>query len=541
MFEYRYSVWYTLKNGKERRKMSEVILFDLDGTITASAEGITKCIQYALGHFGIKEPDLKKLECFIGPPLKEQFMKYSNLSEKQAETAVSLYRERYVTTGIYENKLYDGIESVLRLLKAKGKTLGIASAKPTVYVTQVLENFNLTQYFSVVVGAELDGTRSDKAEIIEEALALLGMQDNRWAVVMVGDRGSDVKGALKCGIQCIGVAYGYGGIYELETAGAIYIAQTVEDLKVLAGSSRSNSKDNANEARNQAPQQAMQIGLWHKLWRVLYPIGFYYVIMLATTIIISIIIMALSGAWHGYDIEALTQAEQRHQLLIASISAIISIPVFIGIYRTDWRLRAKGVLGSKRGKERNSSMGAYAATVLLMISASQALNILINIFRLNEIFPHYAENVNDAIVAQPALGTSLLVVGMLLPLVEELVFRGLVFKRIQDYAGTFIGIFVSGLLFGIYHNNMVQFIYATLLGWLLAFIFNQTRNIIIPIIGHMVANIWSIVVQRLLGNIMPRDEVFEYVLVGVLITVAILSLIYICRWKENAVEVNQGE
>ena len=509
--------------------MSEVILFDLDGTITDSAEGITKCIQYALGHFGIEEPDLKKLECFIGPPLKEQFMRYSNLSEKQAETAISLYRERYVKTGIYENKLYDGIESVLRLLKAKGKILGIASAKPTVYVTQVLEYFNLTQYFSAIVGAELDGTRSDKAELIEYALELLGMKNNRSGVLMVGDRASDVGGALKCGIQCIGVAYGYGGIYELETAGAIYIAQTVEDLKIMAGSSRTTDKESDGATKATQPQKALHVGFWHKFWRVLYPMGIYYVIMVAVAIGVSLVFMALNGAWHGYDIEAIMQAEQGHSLLIAAIAAGISIPIFIVMYRQDGHLRAKGLLGLQRDRERNSSLGTYFGTILLMISASQALNILINIFRLNEIFPYYAENINDSIIVQPSLPASLFVVGIILPLVEELVFRGLVFKRIQDYLGTFIGIFVSGLLFGIYHENMVQFIYATLLGWLLAFVFNQTRNIIIPIIGHMVANIWSILGQRLLADIMPSDKAFEYVLAGILITVACLSLIYICK------------
>ena len=518
--------------------MSEVILFDLDGTITDSAEGITKCIQYALGHFGIEEPDLKKLECFIGPSLKEQFMKYSNLSEKQAETAISLYRERYVKTGIYENRLYDGIESVLRLLRAKDKTLGIASAKPTIYVKQVLEYFNLTQYFSVIVGAELDGKRSDKAEVIEYALELLGMQNHRSDVLMVGDRASDVTGALRCGIQCIGVAYGYGGIYELETAGAIYIAQTVEDLKVMAGSSRTAAKEERQAANNQARQKAVQLGFWHKLWRVLYPMGLYYAIMVATTIVISLIFMALNGAWNGYDVETIMQAEQGHTLLIASISAAISIPLFITMYRQDWTLRAKGLLGQTKGKDHNSSFGAYVGTVLLMITASQALNSLINIFKLNEIFPYYAEHINDSIIAKPPLLASLFAVGILIPIVEELVFRGLVFKRIQDCVGTFIGIFVSGLLFGIYHENMVQFIYATILGWLLAFIFNQTRNIVIPIIGHIVANIWSIVGQRLLVGIMPSDTVMKYVLVGILITVASLSLIYICRWKSNAREAN---
>ena len=516
--------------------MSEVILFDLDGTITDSAEGITKCIQYALGHFGIEEPDLKKLECFVGPPLKEQFMKYSNLSEKQAMTAISLYRERYVRVGIYENRLYGGIESVLRLLKAKGKTLGIASSKPTVYVKQVLEYFKLTQYFSVIAGAELDGERTDKADVIEYALELLGMQNNRADVLMVGDRASDVEGALKCGMQCIGVAYGYGGIYELEMAGAIYIAQTVEDLKILVGSSRSDNKTHSQATP--VPQEEMPTEVWHKLWRVLYPLGFYYIIMVGVAIGISLIYILLNGAWYGYDIESIMSVEREHSLLIAGIVAGISIPIFSLIYRQDWIWRVKGILGSEQGEEPNASIGAYLGTVLLMITASQALNILINVFKLNVIFPHYADNVNNTIISDPPLAVVILVVGILVPVAEELVFRGLVFKRTQDYMGTFIAIFLSGLLFGIYHENMVQFIYATILGWLLAFIFSQTRNIVIPIVGHIVANLWSIVGQRLLPWIMPSDKTMAYVLLGILVTVASLSLIYICRWNSNVRKAN---
>ena len=516
--------------------MSDVILFDLDGTITDSAEGITKCIQYALGHFGIEEPDLKKLECFVGPPLMEQFVKYSNLSKKQAETAVSLYRERYVKTGIYENRLYEGIESVLRLLKARGKTLGIASAKPTVYVMQVLENFNLTQYFSVVVGAELDGTRSDKAEIIECALELLDMQNDRSNVLMVGDRGSDVSGALRCGIQCIGVAYGYGGIYELETAGAIYIAQTVEDLKVLAGSSRLEASN--QELKNQELQKTADVGIWQQLWRMLYPLGIYYTIMIVIAVVVSLVVLIRAGAWRGYDIETLMNVEFEYSLLIAGIGAIISIPIFIRMYRIDWVLRVKGFLGRERGNINNSSLGTYFGTVILMMTASQALNIMISAFKLNEVFPYYAENVNGALIAEPSLVVSLLVVGVLVPVAEELVFRGLLFKRIQDYAGTFTGVFVSGLIFGIYHENMVQFIYATILGWILAFVFSKTRNIIIPIMAHIVANCWSIVGQRLVPGLIPRDDTFSYILLGILIIVAGFSMIYVCSGQSNESEEN---
>lgn len=504
-------------------QMSEVILFDLDGTITDSGEGIMNCVQYALGHFGINETSRKSLEAYVGPPLKEQFIKVNGFSEKQAEIAVSLYRERYVKTGIFENRVYDGIESVLRLLKSSGKRLGIASSKPGIFVNQVLDHFGLTQYFEVIVGSELDGTRSKKAEVIEYALELLGMQNDRANVLMVGDRAYDVKGALQCGIQCIGVAYGYGGIYELETAGAIYIAQTVEDLKVLAGSARSEAKK--QNGKNQISKRAAHMGFWHKIWDAFYPVGIYFLIGLAVVVVASLIIMALNDAWYGYDLETLLVTEQSHQLLLLSIVAVVGIPIFLRMYLRDRKLR---------GIKNKVAVTTYVATAVLMLAASQAVNILIDLLKLNEKFPHYAENVSPQLVTEPTLIATILVVGVLTPVVEELVFRGLLFKRLQDYITTPVAIVVSALLFGAYHENMVQFIYATILGLLLAFVLSKTGSISVPIVGHIIANLWSIVVSRLIPIVVTMDVIAKYVVLVGLIVVSAVALIYIIRNKVQA-------
>ena len=196
--------------------MSRIILFDLDGTLTDSAEGIVKSVQYALAHFGIEEPDTEKLKCFYTYIyFLEQFMQYCHMSKRQAETAVAVYRERYAKTGIYENRLYEGIPQLLELLKQEKKILGVASSKPEIYVRRILEYFQIDQYFDVIVGANMDGTRTKKSEVIEEALERLQAEESREEVLMVGDRFHDVAGALECGIQCIGAAYGYGGEAEL--------------------------------------------------------------------------------------------------------------------------------------------------------------------------------------------------------------------------------------------------------------------------------------------------------------------------------------
>ncbi len=212
--------------------MFDTILFDLDGTLTDPKIGITTCVQYALKALGIIEEDLDKLEPFIGPPLKEQFIKYAGLSEEQAIYALEKYRERFQSTGLYENEIYEGIDGMLNKIKAEGITIGLASSKPTVFCKRILEYFHIEHYFTVIMGSELSGVRSQKAEVIEEALRQLGKQTEPEfkRVIMVGDREHDVFGAHRIGLPCVGVAFGYGGYEELKNAGADCIVATVEEL-----------------------------------------------------------------------------------------------------------------------------------------------------------------------------------------------------------------------------------------------------------------------------------------------------------------------
>lgn len=211
--------------------MYRAILFDLDGTLTASAEGITKSVQYALHRLGIEEPDLYKLEAFIGPPLLDQFMEAYGMDQATAGQAVGYYRERYTRQGIYENRPYEGIRELLQELKERGYILGVASSKPIVYVRQILEYFQLTSFFTVIEGSQMDGSRVTKGDVIREAIRRLQMEDQLGQVVMVGDRRHDILGAREVGIDCVAVAYGYGSMEELEQAGPVMIAPTVGGLR----------------------------------------------------------------------------------------------------------------------------------------------------------------------------------------------------------------------------------------------------------------------------------------------------------------------
>ena len=223
------------------------LLFDLDGTLTDPKEGITTSVQYALRAFGIDEPDLDKLEPFIGPPLKESFIEFYGFDEKKAEEAVTKYREWFAPTGIFQNRLFPGIAEMLHELKEKGKILAVASSKPTVFVEKVLRHFDIEQYCDVVVGSELSGERGTKEEVVEEALYRLSQINegeyrmgttvdepdkklDKQHTVMIGDRKFDIIGGKEHGLLTVGVTFGYAGEGELEAAGADDIVSSVEEL-----------------------------------------------------------------------------------------------------------------------------------------------------------------------------------------------------------------------------------------------------------------------------------------------------------------------
>lgn len=213
--------------------MKEIILFDLDGTLTDPKEGITRCVQYGMEAAGYHEPDREKLTPFIGPPLMDMFMETCGFSEEQAAFAVKKYRERFREKGMYENEIYEGIADMLRTLKASGKRLGLATSKPEIFSVLILKYFHIEEYFEFIVGSELSGERVKKGDVIKEALKRFGAEEKKETVLMVGDRKHDVIGAAESGIPCVGVLYGYGGYEELAGAGADWLVSTVAELTGL--------------------------------------------------------------------------------------------------------------------------------------------------------------------------------------------------------------------------------------------------------------------------------------------------------------------
>ena len=204
----------------------KAVLFDLDGTLTDSGEGIMNCARLALSHYGIEVADESSLRVFVGPPLAETFLKFGVPAE-EVNHAIEIYRSRYIPIGKYENKPYPGIRELLEKLEAEGHRLYVATSKPETTSVDILEHFDLAKYFDIIAGASFDHARHSKALVIAYLLEQTG---KNLDAVMVGDTAFDVIGAKSHGIPTVGVSWGYGKVSDMEEAGAIGIAHTLDEL-----------------------------------------------------------------------------------------------------------------------------------------------------------------------------------------------------------------------------------------------------------------------------------------------------------------------
>ncbi len=206
--------------------MKKAIFFDLDGTLTDSGEGIINCATLALEHFGLPVPSREEMGVFVGPPLDKTFIQFG-VPEDQAQEAVRVFRSRYLVTGKFENTPYPGIHQLLQTLKTQGHDLYVATSKPETTAVEILHKFQLAPFFTCICGATLDGTRVHKADVIAYLLSKIGDPGH---ILMVGDTEFDVLGAAAHGISTIGVSWGYGKVSAMEEAGAIAIANTMDEL-----------------------------------------------------------------------------------------------------------------------------------------------------------------------------------------------------------------------------------------------------------------------------------------------------------------------
>lgn len=513
--------------------MFSYILFDLDGTLSDPKQGICGSVQYALKSFGIEEPDIDRLEPFIGPPLRDSFMKYYGFTPEQAEEAVAKYRERFSVTGKYENTLYPGIAPLLHDLVRAGAKLAIASSKPTVYVEDILVHFGIRQYFDIVVGSELDGTRDRKEEVVDEALRQL---DEKYGakpceVVMVGDRCFDVEGAKAAGTRSVAVTYGYAQPGELEQAGADIIVRDVEGLRqVLMGGAGQNSWQNAGQntrtgERGQIPPvgsssryrsnawhsagQSSAAGTWQNaereagqnagqysgmsgsnprydkmrdFWKAIgvsaLAMGTYYLVSIAISTGVLVMSMLMTPVLDVFGIGA---RENTYNLWMNLANALATAGAFaacFGIWHKQMNFKAK------------RSIDGLSLVPMAILAAASAvgMNGLLNLIELYRFSPTFQEI--SEIQFDTPVWLGIISYGILAPLGEEVVFRGVVYGQFKKVMKVPLAIVLSGLAFGLFHGNLVQAVYATVIGILLALVYELYGTLIAPMVFHGIANLF---------------------------------------------------
>lgn len=458
--------------------MKQYLLFDLDGTLTDPKLGITTCVQYALAHFGIDEPDLDKLEPFIGPPLKDSFMEFYHMDETQAQEAVDKYRERFRDTGIFENKVYAGIPKMLRTLNAKGLYLAVASSKPTVFVERILEHFEIAKYFKVVVGSELDGTRVEKEQVVEEALKqLFGDKPvEREKVYMIGDRRFDMEGARAQGVESVGVTYGYGSLEELKEAKADYIVRSVEELgKFLLRGTEELQKPTS----------------FQKMWQLIFPFIMFILVRNVAAYVMQLLFLYAGGMGSGgaffflRDEEGILSGFTGNTIaILEAVSYIVGVAAVWNTVKLVLQTMAEDMhlAHLKREPIRN-----YMILGILTVCTVLGLNILLELSGMIQLSESYQSVQADQFSANLLLG--LFCYGLITPISEELVFRGVVYGYLRRMINLKTAMIFSALIFGMYHGNLVQGIYGTLMGCLMVYAYEYFGNIKAAMAVHIIANL----------------------------------------------------
>lgn len=447
--------------------MYQYILFDLDGTLTDPKEGIIKSFQYALKEeFGIEEKNPDKLEHIIGPPLRDSFSEYG-ISAEDLDRAVLKYRERYRPTGVYENRIYPGMYDLLHELKRQGRVLAVASSKPQEFVHVVLQKFEIEDCFSVIVGSVKDGQNESKAEVMERALEELSKRVkgriDLSKVLMVGDRRFDMEGAHQLGIDSVAVTYGYAPEGELSQADPTYMADDVSTLEEIITGEPSYMKYRTKSSLL-------------KTFEILYPLLAYWAIEL----LVFNVLYYLIGTNYSFS------ASQKQQLnvYLNAVSHIAVWPFLAVMYQRSAPVDVSLVM-TRRKKNRLKRecflIAAYAAAMAI------GMNVIIAALRLANLSSSY-QKVSGTQYSVP-LAVGLVIYGILTPFTEELIFRGILYHRIRKYFPLSLAIFLDALVFGCYHGNPVQMLYATVMGLAMAFLYEIYGHLAAPFLFHMAANI----------------------------------------------------
>lgn len=482
------------------------VLFDLDGTLTDPKEGICGSVQYALKAFGIEEADLDKLEPFIGPPLKVSFMEFYGLSEEDATHAIQVYHERFDVTGKFENKVYAGIPALLKDMQDYGYHMAVASSKPEYLVKEILEHFKLAQYFEVIVGAEPEGVHGSKPEVITEALNQLFHYGRirKEQVVMVGDRRFDIEGAKEVGIAAAAVKYGYAPEGELAAAEPDYMAATVEQLRRLfideqqlmevqaekekaraAKLLESQKLAKEAEARRNAPKG--RPGSF--LWKIMFPFLLFYFgggLFQQVVAYAALFLGNYSKAFYDFMFVA-ADAEAETVAVSGGGSILIQCLSMVGVIVLLYKMGSgRECVGETQKSAVKYSVREWAVWLATTLGLGVGINAVFAATGLLETVSY--KEAADGLYAV-TIPAGIILYGIISPIAEELLFRGIILAEMKRVMKPMRAALLSSALFGLYHGNPVQLVYAFVLSMVLSFAYYDSKNFAVPVVLHGAVNV----------------------------------------------------
>ena len=479
--------------------MYRYILFDLDGTLTDPKEGICRSVQHALAKAGIEVPEIDKLTPFIGPPLPDSFREFYHMDDAQTKQAVADYRERFSEVGWKENIPYPGVDKMLAHCRQQGARLAVASSKPQVFVEKILKHFGLYKYFDVIVGSELDGSRSKKEEIVKAALEQLygryGSKQpdvqRREQTAMVGDRKFDIEGARSEGVDGIGVSYGYAEKGELAKAGADAIAGTVDELEELLLGGKKNSSENKVQIK------PVPVNSFAKAIYMVAPFAAFFLLFELISVIVYALLQLLTGIRQTDLNEMLKTATGEDYIngvvIKAFVMVIINAATVIALcllYKSWEPLQWKRPVALEKGRGicRNLQIAGLGISLSLGLNIflTALATILAPVFLKGEALARFFQSAGYE-NATPLLPGILLFI-FVTPLMEELIFRWLLLNRISRVFPAGISVVITAVFFGWYHGNLLQGVYAFLMGLFMAALCIGEECVSAPYIFHLSAN-----------------------------------------------------
>lgn len=509
-------------------KYKKYILFDLDGTLTDPKIGICTCFQYALESFGIHEPNLDNLEKVIGPPLLDSFKEFYDFSDEDAKKGLEKYRERFSTVGLYENKVYPGIKHMLKTLKKNGFKLSVASSKPAVFVEKIMQHFGLAKYFDAMEGSNLDGTHTDKAEIINDALIkLFGSKEkiDLTQVYMVGDRKFDCIGAKKMGVESIGVAYGYGDYEELMEAHADYIVFTPKELEELL-MRQTYKASQGRVARKKGDGLTLMPGktILLLLAATLGFLSLRRALEFGFEVVLFFIIPWIADSGLIAD-DSIDLFLKNLQTVNIGLSYVIAAAAFI-----------YPAIGYIKATKRDSyllhpmslTIWQYILGAVLALTANLGMQVAVAKIGITANAEAYQEVA--AIQYSCSFAVGLIVYGIVAPLAEEMIFRGIVYGAFRRYFPISVAMLITSALFGVYHGNIVQGTYAFVFGFMMVWLYEYFGTFWAAVAVHVIANLSTYTVSYIASK---NPNIVNWPAAAVMLVLAAVSLVMLFRLKKK--------